>query len=75
MEYSKIKDNQNFVRDLNSNSIINTNSLEYEDYISRKKLNSKKNEKLNELETEINTIKGDLNEIKLLLRSILNEPR
>lgn len=75
MDYSRIKDNQSFIRDLNSNSIINTNSLEYEDYLARKKINSEKNEKMNKMEDEIENIKNDLDEIKNLLRSILNESR
>lgn len=75
MDYSRIKDNQSLIRDLNSNSIINTNSLEYEDYLHRKKINLEKSEKMNEMETEIQNIKNDLGEIKNLLRSILNESR
>lgn len=75
MNFSKIKDNNNLIRDLNSNSIINTNSSEYENYLSRKKVHSEKNQKIDRIEDEVNEIKNDLNEIKNLLRSILNEPR
>lgn len=75
MNFCNVKDSDSFVRDLNSNSIINTNSVEYQNYLSRKKINSEKNQKIDKIETEVNEIKNDLNEIKNLLRSILNEPR
>jgi hypothetical protein len=48
---------------------------EYNEYLSRRDSKLKENEKVNNLESDIINMKGDLNEIKNLLRSLLNESR
>ena len=75
MEYIKVKDHNHLIRDPKTNSIINTNMSEYNEYLSRRDSKLKENEKVNNLESDIINMKGDLNEIKNLLRSLLNESR
>ncbi len=75
MEYIKVKGHDHLIRDPKTNSIINTNMLEYNEYLSRRDSKLKENEKVNNLESDIINMKGDLNEIKNLLRSLLNESR
>lgn len=62
-------------RDLKSNAIVNTNKKDYDTYITRRNKFKSEQTKLNELEDEISILKTSLDEIKLLLRSIVNEPR
>ena len=45
-------------RDSKSNAIINTNSSDYNSYISRKKFQQNEHDKLNLLESEIGEIKS-----------------
>ena len=73
MEYIKVKGHDHLIRDPKTNSIINTNMSEYNEYISRRDSKLKENEKVNNLESDIANMKDDLNEIKNLLRSLLNE--
>jgi tetrahydromethanopterin S-methyltransferase subunit B len=75
MTYIKVKGHNHLIRDPETNSIINTNMSEYKEYISRRDSKLKENEKVNNLESDVANMKDDLNEIKNLLRSLLNESR
>lgn len=75
MSYIKVEGHENLIRDIKSNSIINTNMNEYNEYIIRRKTKDEENQKIQNLEGDIDNIKNDLHEIKTLLRSLLNEPR
>lgn len=75
MNYSKIEGYSYLKRDLKTNSIVNTNMSEYKEYVSRRKLKNEENEKIQNLEEEVASIKDDLSEIKSLLRKIANGSR
>ena len=66
-EYVKVKDSLSLVRDPNTSAIINTSKSEYDEYMKAKKKNASKSERVEKLETDVNDIKNDLNEIKSLL--------
>jgi oligoendopeptidase F len=73
MKYIKVKDNNDLVRDITTNSIINTNINEYQRYLSMKMDKDNENKKMKEFENDLNNIKNDINDIKFLLRSLKNE--
>jgi len=75
MSYLKVEGHSNLLRDPNTNSIINTNMSEYQEYITRRDSKSEKNQKIQNLESDVANIKNDLDEIKSLLRSLVNESR
>jgi hypothetical protein len=75
MDYIKVRGHEGLFRDPNTNSIINTNMADYQEYISRKKLKGEENDKMKILESEVSNIKNDLDEIKSMLRSFINEPK
>lgn len=75
MDYLKVDGHTHLKRDPQTNSIINDNMSEYNDYIKRKKLKSNEDQKIQKLEDDIATIKDDMNELKTLLRRIANESR
>ena len=75
MKYIKVKGHDHLIRDPKTNSIINTNMSEYNEYISRRDFKLKENEKVNNLESDITNKKGDLDEIKFLLRRLINESK
>lgn len=74
MNLIPVEGQQDLYRDPKSNAIINTNQKDYDTYIARRNKFKTEQSKLNELEGEISTLKTSLDEIKLLLRSIINEP-
>jgi hypothetical protein len=75
MDYIKVKGHEGLIRDPQTNSIINTNMSEYQEYISRKKVKNEEQQKIQNLESDVANIKDDLNEIKFLLRSLVNESK
>lgn len=70
MEYLKVEGHSNLMRDPETNSIINTNMSEYQEYISRRNMKNEEEHKIQKLENDIVTMKSDLDEIKNLLRSL-----
>jgi hypothetical protein len=71
MEHYKVEGYSNLLRDSEVGAIINTNDVEYEQYLATRSLKELESEKINSLETEVKDIKNDLNEIKYLLRSLV----
>lgn len=72
MEHSKIDGYSNLIRDEETKAIINTSMTEYNSYMSQKKIKEKENQKIQNLEQDFVNMKDDLDEIKTLLRSLLN---
>ncbi len=72
MEEVKVKGYSGLVRDPITNSIINVNRTAHEEYLSQKDSREKEHQKLQVLESEVANMKGDLNEIKSLLRELIN---
>lgn len=73
MEFLKVQGHDDLVRDPQTNAIINTNKNEYEEYKMRKELRLKEKQKIEDIESEVSSMKNDLDEIKSLLRSLINE--
>ena len=72
MNYHKVKDNSDLVRDPNTGSILNTNSLDYEKYVAQRKVKSQEHKKTENIERDISTLRQELDEIKSLLRELGN---
>jgi hypothetical protein len=64
-----IETDNNLARDLSSNTIINTNGNAYEKYMSCKKRQEEDKNKIENMQTEIASLKDDLKIIKELLLS------
>jgi hypothetical protein len=75
MSYIKVKGYDYLIRDPKTNSIINTNRMEYNEYMSRKELKEHENQKIQNLEKDLDNIKCDLDEIKCLLRNLTNDSK
>ena len=73
MDYIKVKGHDHLIRDPKTNAIINTNMSEYNEYLSRRDSKLKDNQKVQNLESDVANMKEDLNEIKFLLRRLINE--
>jgi hypothetical protein len=72
-ELIQIKDNSNLLRDANTNSILNSNRSEYENYLQLKSRKESEKERIKFIETEVNQIKSDINEIKDLIKSFIEK--
>ena len=72
MTYLKVEGYTHLVRDQNTNSIVNTNMSEYQEYISRRNIKNEESQKVQNLEKDLANMKEDLDEIKNLLRSLVN---
>jgi hypothetical protein len=73
MEYAKVEGHSHLLRDSKTNSIINTNMIEYQEYLNRRNVKEDEDQKIQHLESDVADIKNDLSEIKSLLRSLVNE--
>ena len=71
MEYLKVKDHSNLVRDPKSNSIINTNKSAYNQYVTRRNAKNEEVNKAQSMEEDLANLKGEINEIKDLLRQLV----
>ena len=72
MTYIKVNGHDHLIRDPKTNSIINTNMSNYKEYLSRRDCKLEENQKIQNLERDLDNIKDDLNEIKFLLRNLTN---
>lgn len=75
MDFLRVEGHSNLMRDKKTNSIINTNMSEYDDYLSRKNSKNEEKQKIQKLESELASIKDDIGDIKNLLREIVNESK
>ena len=73
MQHLKVEGYSHLYRDPKTNSIINKNSSQYDEYMSKKTLKEEENQKLQNLEADVANMKSDLSEIKTLLRSLAND--
>ena len=70
--FVKVKDHKDLVRDPVSNGIVNTNQTEYEEYITRRDASIKSKENEVTMKEDLDNLKGEINEIKSLLKELVN---
>ena len=67
-----VEGNNDLVRDPRTDQIINTNTSAYEQYISQRKKRKLEKEKSLSVEEELASLKNEMNEIKSLLKELVN---
>lgn len=70
MEKIKVENHPNLYRDVNTNMIVNSDSLSYNSYINMKRNKENEKKRIEKLESDIGEVKNDLSEIKELLRNL-----
>tara|TARA_R100000388_G_C7127938_1_gene104049 strand:+ start:212 stop:439 length:228 start_codon:yes stop_codon:yes gene_type:complete len=75
MDYYTVEGHGDLARDPTTNAIVNVNRTDYNQYIERRSVKSKENQKVQTIEEEVANIKGELDEIKFLLKEIINGSR
>ena len=68
----KVKGHSNLFRDENSNAILNTDSTEYNNYLSLRSKRKQGSERIDNMENDLKSLKDDINEIKTLLKALSN---
>ncbi len=71
--YLKVETDKTHVRDTDTNAIVNKNKNEFDNFLklSQKKYEEKK--KFDDMRSDLNSLKQDMNEIKTLLKNIMNK--
>jgi hypothetical protein len=72
MEKLQVKGHANLFRDTSSNAILNTDMNAYQNYMESKKIKEKESQRMSDIESDLNSLKSDMNEIKTMLRSLVN---
>lgn len=71
MNLIPVENQKDLYRDSRTNAIVNMNKTEYESYIKRRESIKNEKNRVDQIEDEILSIKEDLNEIKTLLRKLV----
>ena len=75
METYTQKGHKDLARDPETNTIVNVNKVSYDQYIASRKAKSEKNQKVQTMEDDLANVKDELNEIKSLLKELINGPK
>tara|TARA_A100001515_G_scaffold101205_1_gene81979 strand:- start:274 stop:498 length:225 start_codon:yes stop_codon:yes gene_type:complete len=72
-KYLKVETDKTHVRDMESNAIVNRNKGEFDKFmkLSQRKYEEKK--KIDDMRSDLNSLKEDMNEIKTLLKNIMDK--
>jgi hypothetical protein len=69
----KVEGQENLVRDIRTNAIVNTNKSEYDIYMKRKRVREQQSDEIRSTIKEINILKQELFEIKNLLKEVIKK--
>ena len=72
-EYKQIEDDKDFVKDMHSKAVINTNKGAYLSAVQRKKVFLQQKDELRDATREINILKSEMHEIKSLLIKLVEK--
>ena len=72
MEHYNIEGHQDLARDPKTNAIINVNSIDYQHYVAGRDAKKANHEKVESMEEDLASLKGEIGEIKSLLKELVN---
>ena len=72
MEHYNIEGHADLARDPFTNTIVNVNSLDYTHYTAGRKAKLSRNERVESMENDLASLKGEIGEIKSLLKELVN---
>ena len=70
-DYLKVDSDSDLVRDTNNHAIINNNKTEFDKFLKLSERKYKEKKEFENLKSDVNSMKTDLEEIKSLLKSIV----
>ena len=72
MNFYELEGHKDLARDPSTNAVLNVNTLEYQQYLSRRKVKTENSHKTQNMEKELANMKNDIDEIKSLLKELLH---
>ena len=72
MEQYKIEGHGDLARDPATGAIVNVNSLDYTHYTAGRNAKKTRNERVDCMEEDLASLKGEIGEIKSLLKELIN---
>ena len=72
MEHYDIEGHADLARDPATNTIVNVNSLDYTHYTVGRNVKRSRNERVDSMENDLASLKGEIGEIKSLLKELIN---
>jgi hypothetical protein len=73
--FVKIENADGLVRDLSSGAVINTNRIEYENYMQKRKSSSELKQQIKQNSDKIEKLESDLSDIKQMLITLINKEK
>ena len=71
--YLKVKSEDSLVRDVDSNAIVNQNKDEFDKFIELSRKKYEERAKFDNMRSDLDSLKQDMNEIKTLLKNIMDK--
>ena len=72
MEHYNIEGHADLARDPGTNAIVNVNALDYRHYTVSRNAKKSRNERVDSMEQDLASLKGEIGEIKSLLKELVN---
>ena len=72
-KYVKVKSDVSLVRDVDSNAIISRNQSEFDKFIKLSEEKYAEKKKFDNMRSDLDSLKQDMDEIKTLLRNIMDK--
>ena len=72
-KHIKVKSDVSLVRDIDSNAIISKNQSEFDKFVKLSKKKYEEKKKFDNMRSDLDSLKQVMNEIKTLLRNIMNK--
>ena len=72
-KHIKVKSDVSLVRDVDSNAIVNQNQSEFDKFLELSQRKYQETKKFDDMRSDLDSLKQDMDEIKTLLRNIMNK--
>jgi len=72
MDYINVKGHSDLVRDNSTGAILSNNSSQYSNYLERRAKRKQGEDRIDNMEDDLKSLKDDINEIKTLLKALSN---
>ena len=71
--YLKVESEDSLVRDVDSNAIVNQNQSEFDKFLELSQRKYQEKKKFDDMRSDLDSLKQDMDEIKTLLRNIMDK--
>ena len=72
MKHSHVEGHTDLIRDNSTGAILNNDSSQYNQYLSQRAKRKQGTERIDNMESDLKSLKDDINEIKTLLKALSN---